>query len=303
MFAMDKRLACVKLTSRVLRFATDFFQDAGFVQLMPVILSPVTDPLGPDPGSSVIKTGEVEYLGQRLALTQSMILHKQLAVAQGLEKIFVISPNIRLESPAKAGTGKHLFEFSQVDFEIAGAKKEEVFKLMEGFLAGLVKDVKEHAGGELGAWGRQLRSIEPPFKRFTVEELAAEYGADWETAASAASTQPFWALSHKREFYDKEDPEKPGTFLNYDLVYPEGFGEALSGAEREHEYERIIERMRRHGLDEARYAPYLEHAKKGLKPSAGGGFGVERLVRYLTGARHIQEVQLFKRVPGEPVAV
>ena len=40
---------------------------------------------------------------------------------------------------------------------------------------------------------------------------------------------PFWVICHKREFYDKEDPERPGHYLNYDLIWPEGFGEALSG--------------------------------------------------------------------------
>jgi asparaginyl-tRNA synthetase len=38
-----------------------------------------------------------------------------------------------------------------------------------------------------------------------------------------------------------------------------------------------------------------------LKPSAGGGIGVERLLRFLTGKRHIRDVQLFPRIPGEEV--
>jgi asparaginyl-tRNA synthetase len=121
--------------------------------------------------------------------------------------------------------------------------------------------------------------------------------------ASLDSQGPFWAISHKREFYDREDPEKPGTYLNYDLIYPEGFGEALSGAEREHEYPRIMARISRDALEQGRYAPYLEFAKSGLVPSAGGGFGVERLVRFLSGAPHVGDVQLFRRVPGEPVVV
>ena len=48
------------LTSSVLKYTTDFFHEKGFTQLMPVILSSVTDPLGPDPNSSVIKAGEIE---------------------------------------------------------------------------------------------------------------------------------------------------------------------------------------------------------------------------------------------------
>ena len=135
--ADGRKGAYVKLTSTVLRAVTDFFHKEGFTQLMPVILSPITDPLGPDPGSTVIKTGEIEYLGQRLILTQSMILHKQLAVRSGIKKLFVISPNVRLEHPQRRKSKKHLFEFSQVDFEIAYAKKEEVFDLIERFFCGV----------------------------------------------------------------------------------------------------------------------------------------------------------------------
>ncbi len=299
----DKKKAYAILTSAVLRYTTEFFQERGFVQLMPVILSPITDPLGPDPGSTVIKTGEIEYLGQKLTLTQSMILHKQLAIKQGLEKIFIISPNIRLEHPKRRESKKHLFEFSQVDFEIAHAKREDVFALMERYLCSVISHVERECKDELTVLGRKLPALEGPFPRYDTHYLEQKYGSDWELTASTENTKPFWALCHKREFYDREDPTEPGHYLNYDLIYPEGFGEALSGAEREYEFDSIMRRIGHDRLKLERYAPYLEIAKGGLVPSAGGGFGVERLVRYITGADHIGDVQLFRRVPGERISV
>ncbi|MBU2477003.1 asparagine synthetase, partial [Candidatus Micrarchaeota archaeon] len=54
--------------------------------------------------------------------------------------------------------------------------------------------------------------------------------------------------------------------------------------------------------DLSAFASYLETARKGLlKPTAGGGFGVERLVRFLTGKKHIKDVVLFPRIPGEKI--
>ncbi|VVC02621.1 Asparagine--tRNA ligase [Candidatus Bilamarchaeum dharawalense] len=299
----DIRKTHLGIVSGLLRYTTEYFHANGFTQLMPVILSPVTDPLGPDPGSTVIKTGEVEYLGQRLSLTQSMILHKQIAIREGIEKLFIISPNVRLEHPKRKETGKHLFEFSQVDFEIAYGTKDDVFKLMESFVSGAVSHMKIHHAEELESLDRRLPLIGGPFKRYTTHELKDKYGDDWEMIASKETTQPFWVLDHSREFYDKEDPDKPGHYINYDMIYPEGFCEGLSGAEREHEYDIIIKKIEKHGLDKTRYGPYLDLAKTGLTPSAGGGFGVERLARYITGAKHIGDVQLFRRVPGEPVVV
>lgn len=298
-----KTRAYAKITSRVLRHTADFFHANGFTQLMPVILSPITDPLGPDPGSSVIKTGEIEYLGQRLALTQSMILHKQLAVRRGIQKLFIISPNVRLEHPKRRESGRHLFEFSQVDFEIAHAKSKDVFHLMEGLFTFLLPKIGEECAPELELFGRTLPKTSGAFPVYSTHELASKYGDDWEIPASLDAAQPFWALCHRREFYDKEDPREPGHYLNYDLIYPEGFGEALSGAEREHDYGTIMRKIGQDGLGKTRYAPYLEIAKGGLTPSAGGGFGVERLVRFLSGAPHVGDVQLFRRVPGEEVLV
>jgi len=296
----------VKITDAVLGYSVDFFRENGFKQLLPVILSTITDPLGPDPGSSVVKTGEIEYLGQKLVLTQSMILHKQIAVKKGLDKLFVLSPNVRLEHPKRKKTGKHLFEFTQIDFEIAHAKMDDVMIFVEKYLRALFDIIETKYLDVLDKYKRKLPKIEGRLPVFTVKELEAKYGDDWEIKKSKEMDVPFWVISHKREFYDKEDPKHLGEYLNYDLVYPGGFGEALSGAEREHEYERIVERIERdarEGLDASKYAKYLELSREGMTPTAGGGIGVERLVRFIIGARHVGDVQLFRRVPGEKVDV
>ncbi len=292
----------LKIQTVALREIVDYFVDKGFFELMPVILSTVTDPLGPDPGSSVIKTGEIEYYGQKLKLTQSMILHKQMALISGVDKIFIMSPNVRFEHEKRYSTGKHAFEFTQVDFEIAHAKKEDVFSLMEDLLVRIIKRVQKDCASELKELKRDLKVPKTPFKVLTTHELVKEFGEDWEIEASKHFEDPFWAVCHKREFYDREDPEHKGHYLNYDLVYPEGFGEALSGGEREFEYDVIIRKLKERNQSTGDFKDYVELAKRGLLvPSAGAGFGVERLVRFLSGKKHIEEVQLFPRVPGKKV--
>ncbi len=298
-----KLVAIQKIQSVALKAVHDFFEQQHFLQLMPIILSPMTDPLGPDPGSSVVKTGEIEYLGQKLQLTQSMILHKQIAIGQGLEKIYIMSPNVRLESAKRKSSGKHAFEFTQIDFEIKGGTMFNVFKLVEDLLKTIMERVRVQADEELMLLNRVLPKWSYPFKRLTTHQLEEKYGKDWETLASLDTDTPFWAICHDREFYDKKDWKRAGDhFLNYDLIYPEGFGEALSGAEREYEYDRLMQRISEDKLDPLKYRSYLDLAKKGLlSPSAGGGLGVERMVRYLTGSKHIGDVQVFRRIPGEPV--
>lgn len=298
--------AILRIQTTLTRAIDEYMYQQGFIKLMPLITSKFTDPLGPDPGSSVIKTPSFEYYEQKIVLTQSMILHKQLAVSliSGVEKIYIFSPNVRLERKERFSTGKHLFEFTQMDFEIAHGKMEDVFKLVEDLVVYTLKEIKEKHEKDLALLKRNIEIPERPFKVYTTHELEERYGKDWELKASLDAREPFWAVCHKREFYDKEDPKRPGHYLNYDLIWPEGYGEALSGGEREHEYEVIIKKIRRDGLDEKPYEDYLEIAKEGLlKPSAGAGIGIERFVRFVTGRKHIYEVQPFIRTPGIPVVL
>jgi len=100
-----------------------------------------------------------------------------------------------------------------------------------------------------------------------------------------------------REFYDFEDL-KSGKWDNYDLYLP-GYGEVLSGARREFEYDKMAGKMERDGVRKENYKLLLKLAKEGrLKPSAGAGIGIERLVSWIVGAKHIGETQVFPKTPG-----
>ncbi len=286
----------VEVQTKVIDHMTRYMVGKGFKWMLPVMLSSITDPLWPDPAAEdALKPPEVEVYGSRLRLTHSMILHKQIAVGMGIDRLFILSPNIRLER-GSADDGRHAYEFTQLDFEIAGASMDDVMGLIEGLISGLFKEARD--------WGleREVPKVRPPFKRFTLEEIKEEFGSEDE--ASRLMKEPFWVTDIEREFYDREDPERPGHFRNYDLYLPEGYGEVSSGGEREWEYEVIVRKMKKAGIGLDAFRPYLEVARAGLlRPSAGAGIGVERLVRYMVGAKHIAEVQPFPRVPGIPAVI
>lgn len=298
----EKRVFRASVHGKIFRYATNFFHDNGFTQLPPVMLGKSVDPLGPDPGSSIVGIPEIEYQGEKLRLTTSMILHKQVAV-RDLEKLFIMSPNIRLEADYRKETRQHLFEFTQADFEIAHGKTDDVLLLLERFYEALPQFLKREAAKEFKELGETILEFETPFERHTTHDLNEEYGDEWEQKASLSHEQPFWVLDHAREFYDKEDPDNEGHYLNYDLIYPLGFGEAVSGAEREHEHDRILYRIKRDGLDLSKYEAYLKYSEKGFIPSAGAGIGTERLARFLTKSNHVGDVIMFQRIPGIPIDI
>ncbi|AJC71284.1 asparagine synthetase [Thermococcus guaymasensis DSM 11113] len=289
----------VEVQTRAIAYLTGELSRKGFRWLLPVMLSTVTDPLWPDPSAeSAIRPPEIEAYGSRLRLMHSMILHKQMAVAMGIDKLFILSPNVRLESRS-ADDGRHAYEFTQLDFEIAHASMDDVMGLIEELIVGLFRELRPFVWE---SFERELPKPRRPFKRFTLEEIREEFGSEEE--ASRELEEPFWIIDIEREFYDREDPERPGHFRNYDLYLPEGYGEVSSGGEREWEYEVIVRKMKRAGISLEAFRPYLEVAKAGLlKPSAGAGIGVERLIRYIVGAKHIAEVQPFPRIPGVPAVI
>ncbi|MCJ7763053.1 asparagine synthetase A [Candidatus Bathyarchaeota archaeon] len=295
-----ERKACIgKVMTQTLRCLTSTFVDSGFQWLLPVALSQSTDPLWPDPGASIEKRIEVDIYGKTVRTTTSMIIHKLIASSTAYPKLFILSPNIRIEKAERAKTGKHVYEFTQLDFEARNATSRDIFTLVEDALCNLVSSLKKDMKSELTTLCRcdTLKVPKKPFKIYDREELEAEYGADWEAGIAACIKEPVWITNIPREFYDFED-FKTGKWDNYDLFLPQ-FGEVLSGAKREWEYKKILEKIERDKVSKDNYALLLKLAKEGrLKPSAGGGIGMDRIVGWLTGTKHIAETQPFPRIPG-----
>ena len=296
-----ERKACIgKIMTYTLTSLTSTFVNDGFQWLLPVALSQSTDPLWPDPGASIEKRIEVDIYGKPVRTTASMIIHKLVASSTAYPKLFILSPNIRIEKAERAKTGKHIYEFTQLDFEARDATSKDVMTLVESALCKLVKDLKREMKKELTTLCRcdTLKAPKAPFKVYDRVELEAKYGADgWEAGIAKDITEPVWVMNIPREFYDYED-FKSGKWDNYDLFLPQ-FGEVLSGARREYEYSKISKKIERDQVKKENYALILKMAKEGrLKPTAGGGIGMERLVGWIAGVKHIGECQPFPRVPG-----
>ncbi len=295
-----ERKACIgKIMTHTLKSLTNTYVNKGFEWLLPVALSQSTDPLWPDPGASIEKRIEIDIYGKPVRTTASMIIHKLVASSTVYPKLFILSPNIRIEKAERAKTGKHIYEFTQLDFEIAGAGSKDVFALVEDAICILVKDLKRDMKSELTTLCRcsNLKVPKAPFKVLDRADLEDKYGAEWEAAISKEITEPVWITNIPREFYDYED-FKTGKWDNYDLFMPQ-FGEVLSGAKREYEYSKMLAKLERDQVKKDNFAVVLKMAKEGrIKSTAGAGIGLERLVGWIAGVKHIAECQPFPRVPG-----
>jgi asparaginyl-tRNA synthetase len=296
---IEKKTSIGQIMTYTLGNLTSTYVKHGFQWLLPVVLSQSTDPLWPDPNASIETRIEVDIYGKPVRTMSSMIVHKLVAVSTVYPKLFILSPNVRIEKAERGKTGKHIYEFTQLDFEIQNATSENVFSIVETALYTLFKDLKKNMKEHLRIIDRfdALPTLKVPFKVFDREDLEAKYGETWETDITSEITQPVWVTNMPREFYDFED-FSTGKWDNYDLIMPK-FGEVLSGSKREYNYDKIIKKIEQHGVRKENYSLIIQMAKDGrLKPSAGAGIGIERIVGYITGVKHVAECQPFPRVPG-----
>jgi len=283
------------LKSKLIGFLREFMQDKGFIELLPVIASPITDPL-----SSPETTVSFTIYGNPLQLTKSMIFHKQLAML-AYEKIYIFSPNFRIEKEEMQKSGRHLVEFTQLDLEVREADRHKVMSLGEEMLVYVITRAIEEAKEELEFFTRKLRIPSRPFKAITYKEAYSKFGKDYEAKLSREIKEPVWIVDFpekSREFYYRQGKD-PNYLRDFDLIYPEGYGEAISGGEREWRAEKTRERLRGKGIDEKVYLSYLILLEHGIPPSAGFGIGIERLTRFIAGLDSVKYCRLFPKVPGE----
>jgi asparaginyl-tRNA synthetase len=288
--------AALKVNGSIRLEMARFLQERGFVEIPPVIYSTATDPL-----NHPVYDPSFTYEGTKYSLTKSMIFHKQILV-QSFPKIYSFSPNVRLEMPEKFVTGRHLLEFTQLDLEMKNAPREESMKLGEDLFVDIIANVRKNNSMELQKLHRELKVPKKPFRRIKFLDAKSEYGTDFERILSEESTEPFWIIDiplKEREFYDRESDSEPGILNDMDLIYPEGYCEALSGGEREYKLERILERISLKEQTPEQFEWFVDEVKKGMALSSGFGIGIERLLRYICGLKRIEDTHPYPKSPGK----
>lgn len=304
--------AALRIQRHLLAAAREHLTARGFAEMLPPIIGPVTDP-----GTRGSKQVDIDYYGHRYKLMTSAILYKQASLL-AYDKIFCIAPNVRLEPLETASTSRHLAEFHQIDVEVAGADRDQITRVVEDLVRHMVRRAAADLPEEFERLGRDTAAfaalLAEPFERRShadavreLQELGhpqspdAEIAWSGEALLSRRAARPFFVTDYpkgSRGFYDRESAAEPGVLRNFDLLAPEGYGELCSGSEREHDYARIVARMRETGENPAKYGWYLQLVREGVPASAGFGIGVERLTRYVAGLDGAWQANAFPKLPG-----
>jgi len=126
-----------------------------------------------------------------------------------------------------------------------------------------------------------------------------DFGAAEEELLTEDSDVPLFIDMWPKEiksFYMKRDPNDENLALGSDMIAPEGFGEIIGGSQREDDHELLLDRIKNENYNIEDYQWFLDLRKYGSVPHSGFGIGLERLIQWMSGVRHIREVIPFPRM-------
>jgi asparaginyl-tRNA synthetase len=309
----SRQNAIMRVRAAVIKAIRDFFDGNGF-KLMD---SPILTPNACEGTSTLFETDYFD-LGKAY-LSQSGQLYAE-ASAMALGRVYTFGPTFRAE---KVKTRKHLTEFWMVEPEMAFFDLNDDMDLAEDLVEYIVQYCLKTCQREFATLERdttKLEAIKRPFYRMSYSEAVdwlvkndipltkkindqdveirpfpwgEDFGAPQEEALMEQFDKP--CIIHRypsevKAFYMKRDPENPNLALAMDMLGPEKAGEIIGGSQREDNYDLLLERIISHDLPQEAFQWYLDLRKYGSVPHSGFGLGVERTVKWISGAEHIREV-------------
>lgn len=146
----------IKTHHKIVKFARDFFDTNGFLEIETPMLIKST----PEGARDYLVPSRV-FTGNFFALPQSPQLYKQLLMISGFDKYFQVVRCFRDED-LRADRQP---EFTQMDLEMSFVNSEDIMALMEKFLKSLFSEILKV-------------DVTIPFKRLTYEESMSTYGTD-----------------------------------------------------------------------------------------------------------------------------
>jgi asparaginyl-tRNA synthetase len=301
----QKQNAVLKIRHTVYFAICEYLNKNGFYRFDSPILTP-------NASEGTTTLFEVPYFDLGSAfLSQSGQLYLEAGI-MSLGRVYDFGPVFRAE---KSKTRKHLTEFWMMDAEAAFVEHDENILIQEELIRYVIRTVIARNLPELYILERdveKLQKADAPFKRMTHRETIdllkqkgveidymSDFGAPEEELITAESDVPVFVEKWPKEiksFYMKRDRNDPELVLGADLIAPEGFGEIIGGSQREDDHDLLLERIQKEGYNVEDYQWFLDLRKYGSVPHSGFGIGLERLVQWMSGVRHIREVIPFPRM-------
>ncbi|MEX2013521.1 MAG: aspartate--tRNA(Asn) ligase [Parcubacteria group bacterium] len=276
-----------------------FWDENNFIQLYPPALMST-------PSEGGAEVFELNYFDRKAYLAQSPQFYKQMAMAAGFEKVFMVSPVFRAEP---SFTTRHLTEFTGWDFEISYI--ENLFEVMdaeEGMIVSGFKQLLEKFPD------LDIRLPSRPFPRITMVDVKKilsnsdipspdkhDLSPEEERAISDYVLKEhghefvFITDYHKSKsaFYHMRLEEGSDRSRRADLLY-RGI-EVTTLAQREHRPEILEKQAKEKGLDPEPLKDYFNFFRYGCPPHGGAGIGPGRFIMKILDLPNVREATYLPR--------
>ena len=276
-----------------------YWDENNFIQLYPPALMSM-------PSESGAEVFEVNYFDRKAYLAQSPQFYKQMAMAAGFEKVFMVSPVFRAE---ESFTTRHITEFTGWDFEISYIESHhDVMDAEEGMIVAGFKQLLEKFPD------LSIKIPTRPFPRITMMETKKilksldvsspdehDLSPEEERAISEYVLKEhnhefvFIADYHKSKsaFYHMRLEEGSDRSRRADLLY-RGI-EVTTLAQREHRPEILEKQAKEKGMDLEALKDYLNFFRYGCPPHGGAGIGPGRFIMKILDLPNVREATFLPR--------
>ena len=293
----DKQLI-FKVWTKLEEGFRDYFRAAGFIQVnTPCLMSTASET-----GSEVF---EVKYFDRKAYLSQSPQFYKQMAMAAGLEKVFVYGPVFRAEP---SYTTRHVTEFTGWDFEMSFIDSHyDIMDAEEDMLIAGFKRLKEDLGLEVDIPSKPFPRISLKDAKTKLKEAGVK--SEKENDFSPEEERELCALIKKelghdfifvvdypistRPFYHMRHADDNSLTKSFDLLY-RGL-EITTGAQREHRPEILEKQALEKGMNLEELKDYLNFFRYGCPNHGGAGIGPARIVMKILDVPNVKEACFLPR--------
>ena len=271
--------------------------------------APTIVPTNAEGGAAVFR---LDYYDYNAYLTQSPQLYKQILVGI-FEKVFTVTNVFRAEPSV---TTRHLAEYTSLDAEMGFIESwEDLMIVCEKIIKDIFSNVERNCQNELkllkaktpkvsaeiprikmtevqeiifkrtGRDNRKKSDLEPEDEKEICDYAKEKYGSE----VIFITHYP----TKKRPFYTYPDPKNENYTLSFDLLC-RGL-EIATGGQRIHEYEKLVQNIKKWGNKPENFDFYLQAFKYGLPPEGGFAFGTERVVKQILNLENVREASFFPR--------
>lgn len=302
-------LILFKIKSSMLKYVRDYFFNNDFTE----INTPKIIENSSEGGSELFK---IKYFERDAYLAQSPQLYKQSAVISGFKKVYEIGNAYRAE---KSLTNRHLCEFTMIDFEmeinnlncVISRSFDLVYYVFEQIDINLQKEIKiinKYFNFEINkeyktknpiiiSFDEALSILEQLGKPSNDLDLSLEQERDIGSYIKDKYGTDLFCIKYfpiaTRPFYTKKKCDKYSYSFD---IYFKG-NEIMSGAQREHDYLKLLENINHKNIPINTLSDYLENFKYGVPKHGGSGIGIDRIISLYLNINSVKLVNLFPRSP------